>query len=614
MNVKDAILRSLDNTAPIEKHSDLGLFFFAKHWFGDTFSLPFGVIHYKMANALFRLYDNKLNNRLERQTFNLVHRGAAKTTMASFLNPLYNIMLKGLTAHARIYKDGWEGGTGVNNWEIIDYPIGEDFMVIISETSASAENFVSNIRTIIDTRTDLIPIFGDKHASSLELDQDMLRRGEQMWRKNAFVTSDSTIVYGIGSGQQIRGRNVMGRRPTLVMIDDMYSERNTKTVETRQKLDTWFYAAMKNSVDIRKGKVVLLGTMVHPDTVFKDVRHSDLWHGNEIPLISEEELEIALSYCNKKGMYLEIPSKERCAILEPQFKSLSWREQYSLHSILSLYKESYEKGKETYFYQEYLNVIRRDAERSIPKDTFKEVDMRITDRRGQKVILVNMEGREWEAVCQMYAGVDLASSSKASSDDTSIVIVGIGRFQSMKPGTAEYEYKTMPYIYEIVGGKLGIFTVEAHESPDGKYRMGWINELARLCQTLPIEIATIEIGGQTETIYNQAYVYFSQKSIHVSLKPETPTNTMRKEERIMNILLPVAQKYHNILVNTNIGKKDVFYSQLEFLGSDGIHDDYPDAAAYAFLYAREPMQSILDRPKSRVEQQNRLQIDTWEIM
>jgi len=89
---------------------------------------------------------------------------------------------------------------------------------------------------------------------------------------------------------------------------------------------------------------------------------------------------------------------------------------------------------------------------------------------------------------------------------------------------------------------------------------------------------------------------------------------MRKEERIMNILLPVAQKYHNILVNTNIGKKDVFYSQLEFLGSDGIHDDYPDAAAYAFLYAREPMQSILDRPKSRVEQQNRLQIDTWEIM
>jgi len=607
--------RCLDNTAPIDRYNDLGLFHFAKTFFPQQFSLPFGQVHYKLANMIFGNYDPEYTSRVERQGYALVSRGTAKTTFGTFLTPIFNILFKGMEAEWRIYNAGWEGGDGVNNYRFIKFRIGEDFMLIVSETASSAENFVMNIKTVIDNRTDLVEWFGDKHPATLELDLQAQRRGELMWRKNAFITSDRTIVYGIGSGQQVRGRNVLNYRPTIMIADDIYSERNTKTEEAREKLNTWFNSAAKNSIDVQRGKIVLLGTMVHPDTEFKSVKKSDQWRGIEVPLISEEELEWAISHCKKVGSYLEIPSKEKCFELQEQCKTLSWKEQYSLFTILSMYKEVYEKGREKYFYQEFLNIIKHDAERSVPRSVFKEVEMEVLQRRGQWILQVQMENRTWECVANMYLGVDLASSQRAKSDDTAFVVSGIGKFTTWVPGMSATESRVMPYIFEIDGGKWGIFETDGAASATGKQITGWVNQMEILARTLPITQATIEIAGQTETIFNEAYRYMSTKHLPIAMKGELASNQMKKEERILSVLMPVTQMYRVVLVNKNCKKKDKFYDQLEWLGSDGMHDDYPDAAAYSFLYAREPMQEILEAPKSKIGSYSaELRINSWETL
>jgi len=614
----DKIKYYLDNTAPISRYKELGLFRFAKDQIPEAFPLEFGRVHYRIANDIFRLYDPIYTSRMERQAYTLVHRGAAKTTLASFLFSLFSIFMKNLPASVRLYNDGWEGGDGVNNYKIIDVPIGEKFIMIISETSSSAENFVTNIKNVIDNMTpEQVALFGDKHGRALQMDQEVVRRGESMWRQNAFITSDKTIVYGIGSGQQVRGRNVLNTRPTLAIIDDMYSEKNTKTEEARRKLDNWFYAAMKNSIDIKNGKVLLLGTMVHPDTVFKDIRKSDLWHGTEIPLIEEQELQEVLKLCVKKGIRIEIPSKEKCKEIERGLTTLSWRENYDLHAILGLYKEMYEKGREQLFYQEYLNVIKRDAERSIDAKVFVECEMSLRrNRMGQAIIVAMFNGREWEATAEMYIGVDIASSSSKASDDTVLAISGIAKFRSPKIGVTGYDYVTLPYIWEIDGGKLSIFSQSAAESPDKKERLGWANKLEHYAKVLPISMATVEVAGQTETIFNEVYAYMQRKGVNLLLKPETPSNQMKKEERIMSIMMPVVQRYHRVLVNKNCVKKDSFYGQLEYLGSDGMHDDYPDGMAYSWLYMREPQSTIVEAEQKSYASNltNKFSTNSWEVM
>lgn len=613
----DALKRCLDNTAPISRFQDLGLFYFAKRFFPEQFQLPFGLVHYKVSNMFFGMYDPQYTSRMERQGYAMVSRGMAKTTLGTFLAPLFNIYFKGHSSQWRIYNPGWEGGDGVNTNRIIEFTVGEDFMLITSETSSSAENFVMNIKNIVDDRVDLVPWFGDKHPDMLQIEmQDTQRRGELIWRKNAFITSDRTIVYGIGSGQQVRGRNVLNRRPTLFIVDDMYSENNTKTEESRRKLDKWFYAAAKNSVDVQKGKVILLGTMVHQDTIFRDIKKSDQWKGVEVPLLESDELEKALSLCEKKGVYLVIPSKERCNELQKQFKTLAWREQYSLYTILSMYKESYERGREADFYQEFLNVIRKSDEKSISRKTFVETPMMLENRRGQIILKVEIDGRIWETLMECYIGVDLASSQKAKSDDTVVTIAGIGKFTSPVAGTAMIETRVLPYIYDIDGGKWGIFSMSKEESPNGKEIKGWVNHIEDVdSKGLPIKMVSVEIAGQTETIFNEAYRWFSTRGKTIPLNPETVSNQMKKEERILSILMPVAQKYRRILVNKDVIKKDKFYDQLEWLGSDGMHDDYPDSAAYAFLYAKEPIGKILEAPKSKIDQRHKgYRVNSWETM
>lgn len=619
MSKEEEVLRCLDNTAPIERYDQLGLFYFATRFLPDIFVLPFGLLHYKVANLAFQMYDPAKESRMERQMYALVHRGAAKTTLMSFLLPLYCIFLKkafqyGFKTKCRVYDDEWRTS------RIIETNMAEDFILIISETASSAENFVTNIKSVIDERIELASYFGDKHADALKLDEEFVRgRGELIWRKNAFITSDKTIVYGIGSGQQVRGKNVLNTRPTLAICDDIYSERNTKTEEARKKIDTWFYSAMKNSVDIRKGKAIVLGTMVHPDTVFKDFTpHNDLWHGLRIPLIAEEELnKVIREHCQKKGMYLHIPGKYECQKIESTLKSLSWKENYSLHAILSLYKELYEKGKEAYFYQEYMNIVRKDAERSLDEKSFTEVDMRLYYNGTQYLIEVMEGGRLWTSVAETYIGVDLASSSSRSSDDTAIVIAGIGKFRRNIEGTDQKAYVTMPYIFEITGGKLSTFDISEQDSTTGFARKGWVNLLASYARAgNGLEMATIEVAGQYETVYNEAYGYFSRNKINLPLKAEKPPNDLKKEERIMNVLLPIKQRYRQIWINKACDKKDMFYSQLTYLGSDGMHDDYPDAAAYAFLYAREPRRDILDYAKTpkRYNHQSRYRVNSWETM
>jgi hypothetical protein len=510
--------------------------------------------------------------------------------------------------------------------------LGENFILICSETETVAENFVNNIKSTIDERTDLIATFGDKHPQQLQLDLEKTKRGESLWRRNAFITSDNTVVYGIGSGQQTRGRNVGGSRPSLIVVDDMYSNRNVRSEMMREKLNKWFFADLINSLDSVKGKVIWLGTLVHEDIVYKHFPDSSDWFGISKPIIGEHDLAIALTHCKKndKGM-IEPPNSDMCKLLEANMTSLSWKQRYPLHFIMQLYCSNANKNQLDYFYAEYLNIAKDPGKEFFTDRRFLKAKCSIqtihkhTKQERQMILMEHNDVLHYSDE-QVIIAVDIASSESAKSDDTVITAGFIARFIGRNNITGETFYQEYPTLLEIEAGKFSMYS----EKDTGK--IGMISLIVDMCkkyeESVGVKHVVVEVSGQQGLIARELRRALKEERITVPVREETPTPMLKKEERIRSVLVPVIERYQKLVINTNIEgyHRERMLAQLRSLGA-GVHDDYPDSLAYMLMYgqpkstpvypglefADKPTKYQREIPLTDLERRQSRPVD-WEVM
>ena len=585
MNRLELLAKYADNTASEDKYWELGIFKFAKDFFPDLFTNDFSILHYRMAHILFSLWYPHKERRLERQSYFLVHREAAKSTTGSFLFPIYSIFMKGIAPYVRVYDFDKNRSTD----EIIKCrPIGEDFIIIASETSSQAEAFVNDIRDAIDTKKEMAQLFGEKSPRFADFD-DAERRGTDKWTTSAFITVDNTVVMGVGAGQRVRGRKVKGKRPSLIIVDDMYSQHNTKTEETREKLNHWFFSELVNSADSLKGKMLWLGTLVHPDTVVSKIRKSDNWYGIEQPIIGRQELSEMLNYCKMEDTFV-LPSKEQAAKLQSTLTTMSWPERHTLHYILSLYKDETIKGTLNYFYQEYMNEPIAPESVMIGEDAFMLKDMKITKRNNRQEVEFHHNNAMWRGELVLDVGVDMASSLSATADDTVIYLAGWARVYPYVDGI---DYMTVlkenadgwvvPVIAHVEGGRYDIHDYEG--------RPGVCQALERLVKKYVVNRVVIEVNGQQEIIMRDIKKYFIENHLTRTVIVPEYANT-NKAERIMSVILPIVQRYGSFICNKQYGNliMKTYYQLLTIGISD--HDDYPDALEEAYKYSKPPSQRL----------------------
>jgi hypothetical protein len=601
--LKDFFTRCLDNTVPQEKYERLGILWFAKKCFPEQFSSNFSPkIHYPMAKVFLALYDPRKTSRTERQAYALIHREAAKTTICTFLFPLYNIYLKGMVSYVRFEAPGWEGSDR-HDYDILPVTLGEDFILIVSETATAAEEFATNIKTQVEERLDLANIFGDKHPSAIQTDFETTRKGDGLWRKNAFITSDKTIVRGIGAGQQVRGRNIRNKRPTLGLSDDIYSEKNVATEYGRGKTNTWFFKAYINSLDKIKGKVMSVGTAVHHDTIFTGFQKSELWSGIEVPIIDIAKLQkIVSEKCTRTEETIAIPSKEECFRIQAQeaiYKDMSWPDRYDLHYILTLYKQCYEDKNLHYFYAEYMNEPVAPENSKYTLSNFKFVEMNvIKTNKNEDVLTFTEDNMTWFGYPRLTIGIDGASAESKNADDTALVQVGIATFTAMIPGTNQIVKKTIPFVFDARGGHY-----DEYDNPE-KYKKGFIDEADRMQRQARNICTAFEVSGQQAMQYREMCRAFKERGLNMNVVEAKPSPDMKKEQRINSVLSPIVGLYNTIYINSRAPKGRLIMSQLCTLGA-AKHDDYADATAIAFSYVvpnnqeyHATMSSDINRPMS----------------
>jgi len=147
----------------------------------------------------------------------------------------------------------------------------EGYIILISDTSDQAENFLSHIKTELEDNKLLIESF-----------PDICETGQKpmppRWTKSEIVTRNGVRVTALGAGQKIRGRRNRELRPSFIILDDVENDENTQSEESRQKLFDWFTKAVLKAGSSMTN-VAVVGTIQHYDSLLAKLTGEDKMPG-----------------------------------------------------------------------------------------------------------------------------------------------------------------------------------------------------------------------------------------------------------------------------------------------------------------------------------------------
>ena len=154
----------------------------------------------------------------------------------------------------------------------VDYTLAEilfrcsDYVILIGSTEANSQETLSNISDELHENEDLRRDFG---IESFEVDQ----------KTEIIVKLDDGHRFRIlakASGQRIRGKMWNGKRPNLIVCDDMEDDEQVENRARRAKFRRWFFRAAKQALS-RSGRIRVHGTVLHEDSLLARLRKNSAW-------------------------------------------------------------------------------------------------------------------------------------------------------------------------------------------------------------------------------------------------------------------------------------------------------------------------------------------------
>jgi len=142
-----------------------------------------------------------------------------------------------------------------------------DYVILIGSTEPKASEQLSNISEELHTNTDLREEFG---IVGFESDA----------KTEIIVVCDDGHRFRInarGSEQKIRGALWNGKRPNLIVCDDMEDDEQVESKERREKFRRWFFRACKQALS-KSGKIRVHGTILHEDSLLSRLLKNKKWH------------------------------------------------------------------------------------------------------------------------------------------------------------------------------------------------------------------------------------------------------------------------------------------------------------------------------------------------
>lgn len=181
-----------------------------------------------------------------------------------------------------------------------------------------------------------------------------------------------------GAEQKIRGKKWMGKRPGLIVCDDLEDDEQVESRERREKFRSWFFRACKPALR-DGGKIRVHGTILHIDSLLARLMKDTTWQTRRF--------------------------KAHAAFSD--FTNILWSEKFPELRLRDIRQGFINQGDSAGYSQEYLNDPRDNDDAYLRREYF--IPMSEADR---------------ETFKRFGVGVDLAISKADKANRTSFTIGG----------------------------------------------------------------------------------------------------------------------------------------------------------------------------------------------
>jgi hypothetical protein len=243
-----------------------------------------------------------------------------------------------------------------------------DYVILIGSTEDKAAEQLSNIS---EELSENIPLREDFGIKAFETEQ----------KTEIIVVCDDGHRFRIvarGAEQKIRGAMWKGKRPNLIVCDDMEDDEQVENKDRRTKFRKWFFRAAKQALS-KSGKIRVHGTILHEDSLLARLRKNSMW------------------------TFLFYKAHESYS----DFSNILWPERWSAKELRDRQIEFEQDGDSGGYSQEFLNTPLDNNEAYLKEENF--LPMRDEDFLSEK-----------KFVC----GADFAVSKNDSANRTCFVAGG----------------------------------------------------------------------------------------------------------------------------------------------------------------------------------------------
>jgi predicted phage terminase large subunit-like protein len=165
----------------------------------------------------------------------------------------------------------------------------DPFILIIAHSASEAEEKVGEILEELDSNPRLIRVYG-------RLAPVRGQKGPGRWGKKKFVTPNGIMVMAKSRGQQIRGLNYGGNRPSLIICDDVESPSGVLSPEQRLKTRDWFYKDVLKCGQVDGStNFILIGTCLHQESLLSELLKN--------PGFQSGHYQSVLSYADRQDLW-----------------------------------------------------------------------------------------------------------------------------------------------------------------------------------------------------------------------------------------------------------------------------------------------------------------------
>jgi predicted phage terminase large subunit-like protein len=264
-----------------------------------------------------------------------------------------------------------------------------DFVLIVSDTESQAISFLGDIKKELLENQHLINLFGIR---GLEKDSATdvickMKDGHQF------------RIVAKGSEQKVRGLKWRGKRPNLIICDDLENDEIVMNEERRFKFRSWFMNALL-PCGSDSCKVRAVGTILHLDSLLNR-------------LMPQMELESTVTSLDGLKTYSTDKTRAwrsvlyRAHVSVNDFSNILWPEKFSEERLTAERQKYLDDGFLEGYSQEYLNNPIDETVAYFRKEDFKDIDPEDDDP------------------LEFYAAIDMAISGQDQRAYTAIVVAGL---------------------------------------------------------------------------------------------------------------------------------------------------------------------------------------------